>query len=342
MRTKSIILVVSLITVLLAVGCTQRVPFSEISNSPGLSPRETTGAVTDSPASTPKETTGMEPDDPTATLTPTPTPTTTPATTPATTPTPGETIDVSPKPTGDVPNDDFDTEPNTLLDAYRAYYELIESLIDTYGVGYNPGSSDFVRDLDLWWTYTYSGVVYAEFIDFDNDGQPELLVILNDGGAIWSDIWAIFGYTGQVELYCERYIGFEGGGGADAKIATSRNGVTYLEYADYFGVYDDEWEYYYYTVVDGSWRTAMTRSAMITDESRVTYNFQWQWLVNGDPVSENEYEMAPETLLGVTGIRQIPFYTRYEEDLDTKNARAYDFIYSLLAEIEDRISQLEA
>jgi len=88
----------------------------------------------------------------------------------------------------------------------------------------------------------------------------------------------------------------------------------------------------------------LTRSVSITDESKqwdYHGDFQWQWFVNGDLVSENEYETAPETELGIIGIRSIPFYTRYYEDLETKNERAYLFINTMLAELENRISLLE-
>ena len=256
--------------------------------------------------------------------------------------TPSEPSNTKPNATDVAPREPFNTEPNTLLDVYKSYYELMESLIDDYGIGYNKGKIDSVGDSGLWWTAVYSGVVYAELIDFNNDGLPELLVVFNNGETWWSDIWAIYGYTGNVELYCEKYYGFEGGEGSDAEIALSSNGMCYLVCADYDYVYDDEREYYYYTVRDGNWDTAMTRSVSITDESRLKGDFQWQWKVNDYLVSENEYETAPETELGIIDTRSIPFYTRFAEDLVTKNERASDFVYMLLAELENRISQANA
>ena len=246
--------------------------------------------------------------------------------------------------TGVMSNETFKTEPNILQAAYKAYYELIESLIDDYGVGYNRGNLEFSWAPELWWTITYFGVVNAELIDFDNDGLPELLVIYNNGETWWNDIWAVYGYTGNIEQYCKMYYGFEGGGGSDVGIALSSKSMKYLVYTDYYYVNDDEREYCYFTVKDGSWDKVLTRSVSITDESKqwdYHGDFQWQWFVNGDLVSENEYETAPETELGIIGIRSIPFYTRYYEDLETKNERAYLFINTMLAELENRISLLE-
>jgi len=226
--------------------------------------------------------------------------------------------------------------PDTLIAAYKAFCELINSLIDDYGIGYNTeGESG--------WAPSYSGVVYAELIDFNNDGLPELFVVFNNGEARYDDIWAVYGYTGNVESYCKLYIGGEGGSGSNAEIALSGNGSRYLVYTYGYYVYGEELDFSYYTVKNDSWDTALTRSASIPDKNKqgISDDFQWQWMVNGFTVSENEYEKAPETELGIISTRTIPSFSRYDEDGKLKNKRASDFMYSFLTALEDRIAQLE-
>ena len=334
----------------------------------GCSPIEPVTTETSNPNTTLDEVVNTEPNTSTTTpsmagTTDTNTPDTTPSVigntesnTPDTTPsvignTESNTPDTTPDVTGNLETyildfssiENGNTDPKTLIAAYKAYYKLINSLIDDYGIGYNQGNDDIFWGSDLWWTVVYSGVVYAELIDFNNDGLSELLVIYNDGNTHFSDTWAIFGYSGNVELYYKMLFGFEGGSGYDAEIALSSNGLKYLVHAYYYYVNDDERDYSYYTVKDGNWYTALTRSVSITDESRqwdYHGDYQWQWMVNGELVGENEYETAPETELGITGMQSIPFYTRYQEDIETKNERASGFVYSLLAGLENRITQL--
>jgi|GEM_PF-6365045 len=237
------------------------------------------------------------------------------------------------------------TDSISLLSAYKAYHEQITTLIDTYGIGYNYGNSDFYKDLPTWWTIEYSGVVYVELIDFDNDGLPELLVIYNDGNTKYSDIWAIYGYSGTVELYHKAIYGFEGGGGNNVEIALGENGNKYLVSGFFYYVFDDEREYSYYTLVDGSWETVLSRSVSITNESKdwdYQGEFQWQWFVNDLAVSETEYASAPVSELGIADMYSIPFYTRELEDLATKNQRASDFVNTLLSELEAKIALLES
>ena len=236
------------------------------------------------------------------------------------------------------------TVPNKPLAAYRAYRELVMSLIDEYGIGYNHGNNGYHLDVDNWWTVEYSGVVYAELIDFDNDGLPELLVIYNDGDTQFFDTWEIYGYTGNVELYFTKLFGYEGGGGSDAEVAIGDDGTRYLVYGSYYVVYGDEQDYTYYTLVDGSWVTALTRSASITYESthwEYEGDFEWEWHVNDLLVSEDEFMAAPETELGIIEAISFPFYTRIQEDLDAKNKRASEFVNELLTELQDKIAQLE-
>ena len=237
------------------------------------------------------------------------------------------------------------SDSTSLLSAYKAYHEHVTTLVDTYGIGYNHGSNDYYWDFPMWWTIEYSGVVNAELIDFDNDGLPELLIIYSDGNSHYCDTWAIYGYTGTVELYHEAIFGFEGGSGCDVEIALSDNGKKYLVSGDYYYVFDDEREYTYSTLVDGSWETVMTRSVSITDESKgwdYVGDFQWQWFVNEKAVTEIAYASAPVSELGIVDMYSIPFYTRELEDFEAKNQRATDFVNTLLAELEAKIAMLES
>ena len=238
---------------------------------------------------------------------------------------------------------DESEEASILQAIYLMYYELIESLIDDYGVGYNQVSNGYEGDLDFWWRSVYRGIVYAELIDFDYDGIPELIVIFNNGVGLGADLWNIYGYNRNIELYYSTYSGGDGGSYSEIEIALSSDGARYLVCVDNYEVYDNELYYSYYTVEDGAWYTALTRSFSITDESRHGSNregFQWQWLVNGYEVGENEYETAAETELGIISIQSIPIPAHYLQDFETANEKASDVVYSLLADLESRISQL--
>ena len=254
---------------------------------------------------------------------------------------PEVTTDVTANPESNIPDfssiENGNTDVSTLIAAYKAYIELINSLIDTYGIGFNHAVG-VSRVTD-----SYSGVVYAELIDFNNDGLPELLIVFNYEHDNKHDIWAVYGYKGDVKQYCKLFIGGEGVSISDAEIATSGNGNRYLVYTDENNLYGEEYKHYYFTAGYGSWYSALTRSVSISDEYKQSLinDYQWQWIINGYSVSENEYETAPETNLGILDARTIPVFALNSEDTQTKNKRASEFVYSMLGALKDRITQLE-
>jgi len=330
--TKNITIFIVLLAGFLSACSGDIIPAPNLTPTPTLAPVSSPSPIPSGSVNTDTNTQGPAPSEPVSIESSEPATTT------------GESDSTEPNSLDPLPSETVNAEPNTLLAAYMAYYDLIESLIDDYGVGYNQGNVDFLWDSKLWWTAVYSGVIYAELIDFNNDGLPELLVMYNDGNTWFSDTWAIYGYTGTVERYFKMLYGFEGGSGNDAEIALSSNGMKYLIYCHYYYVYDDERDYCYYTVKDDSWVKALTRSVSITDESKqwgYQGEFQWEWFVNGCQVSEIEYDTAPEIELEIINIRNFPFYTRYQEDFEIKNERASGFVNTFLVELNNRIAQLE-
>jgi len=243
-----------------------------------------------------------------------------------------------------MPPETGNIEPNTPLAAYRAYYELIESKIEEYGVGYNDGGF-YEGEFESYWRGVYRGIIHAELIDFNNDGLPELVIIYNNGIGLGADLWSIYGYTESIEKYYEAYSGGDGGSSYDISIAVSSDGIRYLDCYEGYVVYDYEIFEHYYTVRDGAWVTALSRSFAITSESRFDYDreeYEWEWLVNGISVSENEYNAAEETELGIISTESIPISFRYVYDLGEANEIAFDVVYAMLAELGNRISQLES
>ena len=184
-----------------------------------------------------------------------------------------------------------ETPPHVL----EAYYEALKTSVDEYG--YGDG---------------YNGVVFADFIDLDDDGIPEMICIIgNDVDELKSEIYVnIYGYTEQLVLYKSyrlypTHIN-------EVRKATSRDGSSYLTYSEVGGLsgFDE-----YYRVVNGEWALALSLSwnekEEIIDNPDITYEIAAQidyWndlYVNGNPVSLDLFINAPETELGIINERTL-------------------------------------
>ena len=187
------------------------------------------------------------------------------------------------------------SEPNSesLQDAYTAYYNTLTKAIEEYGFGDDE--------------YGYSGVVHAELIDFNNDGMPELLFLYVDE-ALDMDIWTgikVYGYLDGIVCHYSNsfYPNHESFG-----IATGIDGLSYLCYREY-----DSYEVYYiyYSVVRSQWKQVLVLYWVDADWDG-GWNQEWggdyeiNYYVNGNSVSEQAYDNALELELGVTNVR-IPW-----------------------------------
>jgi hypothetical protein len=110
----------------------------------------------------------------------------------------------------------------TLLSAYRAYHGFLSAMVEEHGFGrYERISNEWwiaetERSADSGWTEIVTGVAYAELLDFDNDGIPELLIIniRSLGLGCADDRTAyIVGYSGRAEVYHTVMVGGGEGGG---------------------------------------------------------------------------------------------------------------------------------
>lgn len=184
-------------------------------------------------------------------------------------------------------------------DVYRAFYVLLSAAVSEHGVGALDTNADGSPQL--------RGVLYAELIDFDNDGVPELLFLYGDETFFASAVCVVYKYSqGTVEqlgnygLYLNH---------AMVSIAESQNGAAYLCYGegDSFA-----WSDHYYTLVNSDWIEVLSLSYFVVDEVYDS-NGDWlrddfAWFVDGNEVSEQEFENALETYLGIVNIHLINIF----------------------------------
>ena len=127
-------------------------------------------------------------------------------------------------------------------------------------------------------------------------------------------------------------IGAEGGYGSFISIETSRNGLIYLNHQEDFAASEYEQETYY-TVDNNEWIVSLTRVHRENyDFSTFTYN-ESEWLVNDNPVSEQVYNNAPESILEIIDVRSLPTRWTYSGNAET--------VYAVLSELETRAEELE-
>ena len=179
----------------------------------------------------------------------------------------------------------------SLFVAYMAYYDVLKAAVDEYGVGLNE-----VELVDGW--PGYRGVFYAELIDFENDGFPEMLIIYNEGEGDIEAHYSIYGYPGKLERYFQDASYAIGDGASWYGIGTTRNNKKYFIASsagevgggDYFnGNYFDT----FYAIENGRWEEVLKCSYTITRELS---DESFSWTVNGAQVSEQAYMMSISNL----------------------------------------------
>jgi len=196
--------------------------------------------------------------------------------------------------------------------SYKYFYDTLQSIVDAYGIGQNYAANASEANPDYWGLY-YHGVTYAELLDFDNDGFPELVYFYNDGTMIRPLCLAHDFITGNAGQFYHGFSGTNGGFGDWVDLATCGNGVKYLRYSSIEWGGADGPEYImsesYYSLTNGKWTGALSRrhdrNYDYSNWSDSGYEAQdFNWSVNGVLVSKQEYDNAPVTL-GIVGTRSF-------------------------------------
>ena len=215
------------------------------------------------------------------------------------------------------------------LAAYRAYYDILKTAADEFGIGYNILNHDDGH-------VNLKGVVYAELIDFDNDGLPELLFYYGDDMVQTGPVgrWVVYGFSSQTEQHFSLDISW--GDDPIINIATDGTNKKYF----FVGYHYDLLAYStYYTLAHRGWHAALTLSHNYHWNPADSDFFRADMMVNGVPADDQVYDNAIETELGVLDMRLIFTMT---SDTNSVTALNSNTVGTVLAEIERKIAELEA
>ena len=177
--------------------------------------------------------------------------------------------------------------------AFEAYYELLSDAVKEHGFGRMEDNNGQGRQV--------KGVIYAELIDFDNDGVPELLFIYGLPGPYTANC-VIYTYSensaellGSYSLYLNH---------AWISIISNDNGISFLSHSL------DELDLFY-TLANGQWAEVLNREFYEDYEDD-----EYEWFVNGNRADEQEYEDSLIKYLGSNIFRPISIF---DEDYHTVN-----------------------
>ena len=226
----------------------------------------------------------------------------------------------------------------TPLYVLEAYYDVLKSAVDEYG--YGDG---------------FNGVVYADFVDLDNDGIPELIYIYGNNTGNMDDVAKVevrvYGYFGGLVLHTSyrlypTHIN-------EVRKATCQDGLSYLTYGEVGGLQGfDE----YYSIIDGVWALALSlmwnektdvwEEPNIDGDSVRGDDFWYEFYINGNLVDWESYSDAPGTELGITSERTLWNWWGYMgedyiysgiEDLFIDIAEYWNTVPIILAALESLI-----
>ena len=201
--------------------------------------------------------------------------------------------------------------------AYSALYNELKLAVETYGMGFQPSG--------------VAGMAFAELIDFNNDGIPELIyAVWNEGGRDATVF--VVGYHGGsvVQMYKgESHFASWHDGPHEIKIAECKYG------SKYFVTGKTDFEagqstYNYFVYGAGMWYSVLNLFSNITYESythdgshfyeRVNHH---EWYVDREAVSEEEYKNASGKWREITSYREI-----------TRNSHGVDTVIEAIAELK--------
>ena len=203
------------------------------------------------------------------------------------------------------------TSNEVLSAAYRAYYDVLTAAVEEHGAGSHMSIPDGRS--------VFGGVVYAKLVDFDNDGIPELIYIYGTydtdedepSMAMWTSTrnLVIYGFSGRAERIFSSSSGYDGLTGEHSRswyVATSRDGNNYFvihDSSDYGSNTD------YMRLTNRNWTTVLNLSGRFNFEAEMAGELDVFFVyVNGNRVSRQEYERAPERELGIDDRQGFEFW----------------------------------
>ena len=210
---------------------------------------------------------------------------------------------------------------------YRAYYEFLSGAVAEHGPGH--------RVDNIHGGENFRGVIYAELIDFDNNGVPELLLIYGSDVAPYSADCVVYGYSrgfieelGRYELYLNHLM---------LDIALSHDGSSFLihNFGDSFGN-----DAYYYTFVNNQWIQVLNRGYIIHEIEDNAGNWlrdEYEWYIDGRNVSEQEFNRVADVDLGIIDVRDINIFIDVR-DINIFND-PFDSVDNLLVYLEMKIAE---
>ena len=183
--------------------------------------------------------------------------------------------------------------------ARMVFYEILRSEIDKYGISNDPRED---------------GVVSVSFVDFNNDGLPELIFSRRfDGGS--GVYYFVYGYAeNAAQLLFEGIATPFSTGPTSFHVVLSNNGEKFLAQTT-----SHQWSFtaYYYSFADGESVVALSRYILRSmepgeDDKEIVIENHY---VNGENVSEEIYLNSVLTELGVplNIIYLIPYGNAYEK-----------------------------
>ena len=190
--------------------------------------------------------------------------------------------------------------------AYSIYIEDLEIFF-----GFVDEDKDSFCTFDEDHTDDYTGLLYAELIDFDNDGSLELLTIFNQAGDYNNVNSVVLGFDGKdfFELHnnadlsdqnpdwdFEKRLPFVEVSANHGEIGTtSSNDKTYLYYKNEDGTGQEFWlTHDYFTLKNGEWikDTALEYKYEYEYDNNDKETKITDYKKNGKSINENEYEKA--------------------------------------------------
>ena len=219
----------------------------------------------------------------------------------------------------DSPSLPTDTTDDVILAAYRAYYKLLSTAIEEHGIG---------RFERVEYETIINGIVYAELIDFDNDGVVELLYIYGNNEVFASATCVIYRYSeGSIELlesYDVNHFHM------NINVGSAHNGTSFLCYMDYadFWLYDT-----FFSIVNKKWGEVLSLELNVIgiyDDDQNWLGDEFEWFVNGNSVTEQEYYDSLNTYIGNGDVRTINILEDNTATIDTVLTFLNDGISNLL------------
>jgi serine/threonine protein kinase len=196
----------------------------------------------------------------------------------------------TPDPVLPTPDPDSNSVGN---DIYSAYYAILRAAVDEHGISIEDGI-----------VYP-DGVHYAELLDFDNNGIPELVYSIGDYYGMGSNV-RIYGFSEQADLLYEEHQWVGQGHGMTIHIATDGSGISYLVEHHFHHHYSGLGETYnYFTIRDGQWVKVLTLHTEREIYDDDPWYGEWTYYVNDTEVSMSIYGTTPARELGIVFEREL-------------------------------------